>query len=194
MDELSCGTCKHFKEGTCDWWLLEVQPLDEYSACFIPSSEPKYPLMPRQHLNARTHKWPDAHGRCFYCGTKLTGRRRHYCSDNHVQTYYNRFSWIDTRAQIWKRDENRCVLCSIRLKFEEAEIDHIQAIALGGAYWDYANMRTLCIPCHKRKTKHDLQTIKVNKLKQTILANVKGIDSYFKRCGNKKEEQKVGRS
>ena len=40
------------------------------------------------------------------------------------------------------------------------EADHAQAVALGGGSCDLSNLRTLCLPCHRIKTKTDLKKIR----------------------------------
>lgn len=35
------------------------------------------------------------------------------------------------------------------------QMDHINPVALGGSEYDYSNCQTLCIICHKEKTKHE---------------------------------------
>lgn len=40
------------------------------------------------------------------------------------------------------------------------EIDHIQAVKLGGGSCGLDNLMTLCIPCHRQKTRLDMQKIR----------------------------------
>lgn len=35
------------------------------------------------------------------------------------------------------------------------EVDHIVTIAAGGARYDYSNLQSLCVPCHRKKTVAD---------------------------------------
>jgi len=46
------------------------------------------------------------------------------------------------------------------------EVDHIKAVALGGAMWDENNLQTLCKECHKLKTRKDRKKISINNLKK----------------------------
>ena len=41
------------------------------------------------------------------------------------------------------------------------DCDHIKPIALGGAEYDINNVQTLCIACHKLKTKEDMKMIEL---------------------------------
>lgn len=40
------------------------------------------------------------------------------------------------------------------------EADHIQAVVLGGGLATIENYQTLCVPCHRKKTKKDLKKLK----------------------------------
>ncbi len=40
------------------------------------------------------------------------------------------------------------------------EVDHIQAVALGGGSCGLDNLKTLCVPCHRAKTKLDMRKIR----------------------------------
>lgn len=51
-----------------------------------------------------------------------------------------------------------CTNCHARID-EEPELDHIQAIALGGWCYDKSNIRILCKACHIEKTKSDVTLI-----------------------------------
>ncbi len=176
VTSIFCGTCKFFDVDCCSWWLQSV-PNDGKATCFIPIGS-KYPLIAKQQLLSRTAIYPLPHGRCFFCGKELSGRRRSYCSDEHRRVYYSRFNWGNVRGRIWERDKKTCVQCGVSVGFYDAEIDHIQAIFLGGTYWDYFNLRTLCKTCHKRKTRQDFTIKKYTKLKETILKDVLPLD-YF---------------
>ena len=111
--------------------------------------------------------FPRKHGKCFFCGNELKGRRRHYCSDECGKNYHLNFSWSGLRLLILERDNYTCVLCGSE---GYLEVDHIVAIVNGGEYFDKENLRTLCEICHKKKTKADLITMKRNKKKLTLLS------------------------
>lgn len=40
---------------------------------------------------------------------------------------------------------------------ERFDVDHIIAIVNGGEQWDEKNLQVLCQPCHKKKTKKDME-------------------------------------
>lgn len=42
----------------------------------------------------------------------------------------------------------------------QIEVDHINAVSLGGDMWDENNLRPLCNSCHKVKTKEDMHKLK----------------------------------
>lgn len=43
------------------------------------------------------------------------------------------------------------------------DVDHIQAVSLGGDMWDKKNLQILCTRCHKKKTKTDMQKLKAKR-------------------------------
>jgi len=53
-----------------------------------------------------------------------------------------------------------CQICGKRLRFNEFDCDHIKPIAIDGEMWDMDNLQTLCIECHKNKTKEDMHIIR----------------------------------
>lgn len=112
--------------------------------------------------------YPIQHGKCYWCGTSLKGKRKSYCSDEHYYNYRRSFVWSNLRKTILLRDGYRCVKCGLTQK--RLEVDHIKAISLGGDFFDQNNLQTLCHRCHKHKTKEDLKklskTRKVNDKKK----------------------------
>ncbi|MEE9215722.1 MAG: HNH endonuclease [Thermodesulfobacteriota bacterium] len=137
-----------------------------------------YPIEPekRYYANIKTGKlyhprgrflYPQQHGKCFYCGKILLGRRKSYCSDKCYKKYWLNFSWTGLRLLILERDKYKCVLCKSP---DYLEIDHIVAVVNGGDYFDKDNLRTLCETCHKGKTKADLILNKLKTKKLTVLS------------------------
>lgn len=59
-------------------------------------------------------------------------------------------------AKIFLREQGRCYLCSAKLRagVDVYEIEHPEALTLGGPD-DDADLRVVCIPCHKPKTTSD---------------------------------------
>jgi len=105
---------------------------------------------------------------CPACGLHKDNwkRTKRYtcCSKECTQFFYKHCieatSWQDLRFQIFKRDKHRCQSCGKLLDFHEFNCDHIQPIAAGGDMWDKNNLQTLCVECHKKKTKIDRKIIK----------------------------------
>ena len=62
------------------------------------------------------------------------------------------------RLRILRQWKSHCVGCNKNLLGVAFEVDHFIPVELGGDDEDY-NMRPLCIPCHKRKTKADIKAI-----------------------------------
>lgn len=56
--------------------------------------------------------------------------------------------WRRVRAAVLARDGNACRQCGAHA----TQVDHIVAIADGGAVWDLNNLQSLCSTCHARKT------------------------------------------
>lgn len=64
--------------------------------------------------------------------------------------FYRRAEWRALRTAILTRDGHRCATpgCATRA----SHVDHILAVSRGGGALDPANLRSLCAPCHSRKT------------------------------------------
>ncbi|MBE7519561.1 MAG: HNH endonuclease [Thermoflexaceae bacterium] len=55
---------------------------------------------------------------------------------------------VRSACQILERDGHQCVACGAGgVRFE---VDHIVPLAAGGSN-ELANLRTLCVPCHRRR-------------------------------------------
>lgn len=59
-------------------------------------------------------------------------------------------------AKIFLREQGRCYLCGrkLRVSVDAYEIEHPTALSLGGSD-DDADLRVVCIKCHKPKTARD---------------------------------------
>lgn len=72
-------------------------------------------------------------------------------------------NWLKLR--IFKRDNYTCQKCGYVYSPKDGyigkflECDHIIPIALGGAELDQINLQTLCVKCHKEKTKEDVKRL-----------------------------------
>ncbi len=56
-----------------------------------------------------------------------------------------------------------------KLSFDEKyfsgfDVDHIEAVALGGDMWDEKNLQVLCKSCHVKKTRIDMKKLKAKRL------------------------------
>lgn len=50
------------------------------------------------------------------------------------------------------RDGNRCLQCGADGRYVPLEVDHIMPISAGRAWYDPANLQTLCVGGHFEKT------------------------------------------
>ena len=93
------------------------------------------------------------------------------CSKECTQRFYNTMlvctSWNDLRAKVLQRDEYVCQKCGLGSKmdnygsYHNLVADHIIPIAVGGQQWSFDNLQTLCVSCHKEKTKKDIKKISI---------------------------------
>lgn len=90
------------------------------------------------------------------CGEALEGRRTRWASDECSRlavrvygVYVGRSGAI--RSALWDRDQGRCAECGAVTWSWDA--DHIIPVVQGGGGCWLDNLQTLCVPCHKRKTK-----------------------------------------
>ena len=60
--------------------------------------------------------------------------------------------WATIRRHIYKRDRGHCTLCGLPVPPSRYEVDHVVRRADGGGH-DPANLRTVCLPCHTRRTR-----------------------------------------
>ncbi|HDZ04860.1 hypothetical protein LCGC14_0371020 [marine sediment metagenome] len=92
------------------------------------------------------------------CGVKLTGRRKRWATDDCVKPLLTDY-WIikgdvqTIRNELSKIDRYKCRNCGIQTKWDEWHADHIVEVVNGGGGRGIENYQTLCIPCHKIKTK-----------------------------------------
>ena len=117
---------------------------------------------------------------CRWCGAETPPRRRTFCSDACVHEWKLRTDPGYLREHVLQRDAGVCAKCGIdtvslrrdmrrldfaaRRKFLKEwglternrkslwDADHIVPVAEGGGQCDLANMRTLCLKCHKEAT------------------------------------------
>ena len=117
---------------------------------------------------------------CRWCNLEIPPRRRTFCSDFCVHEWRLRTDPGYLREQVFERDKGICALCqtdthraflelkksrgTFKLKLLDRwglkklnrkslwDADHIVPVVEGGGECDLANIRTLCLPCHKQET------------------------------------------
>lgn len=92
-------------------------------------------------------------GFCTWCGIRVYSPKRYWCSTECIDKY-----WMtqptDIKRVVKKRDKGICELCSDKnTKKSLWQMDHRVPIIEGGHPFDLANLRTLCVDCHKEETK-----------------------------------------
>lgn len=106
----------------------------------------------------RWRSWP--RGTCRWCKGPVKPPRRTFCSDACVHEYLLRSNPRYLRQKVWERDRGICALCGVDTTQLEPpgrlqhtwEVDHIVPVAEGGGECGLDNVRTLCIPCHRKVT------------------------------------------
>ena len=63
--------------------------------------------------------------------------------------FYSTPRWKRLRRVALDRDGWRCRQCG---KAGRLEVDHIQPMHKGGAFWDLDNLQSLCVSCHIAET------------------------------------------
>ena len=122
----------------------------------------------------------DGRALCRRCSTPVQPPRRTFCSDDCVHQWRLRTDPGYLREQVFRRDRGVCALCACEtIKLASAlrrlnwrgrkrrcaelgipylrlrspwDADHIVPVAEGGGECDLDNLRTLCIPCHRKVT------------------------------------------
>lgn len=94
---------------------------------------------------------------CCGCNNVLTGKKKRWfdrsCSDAAYEKYAILKGYASViRKLIKKRDKGICAICHEYDKKWQA--DHILAVAHGGGGCGLDNFQTLCLKCHKGKTKN----------------------------------------
>lgn len=85
------------------------------------------------------------------------GQRRHCCYHHYrLWTHAIHASWSVYRDYL-VRAVGQCEACDAEYGYcgEVLEVDHSEALALGGSMWDPDNRRVLCRQCHRSKTAND---------------------------------------
>lgn len=101
---------------------------------------------------ARRRKEARQRRSCVECGKALPTSRTPYCSRKCQWKFHGHYFWDSARSYVLLRDRYTCQTCGLRRRARELDVDHIVEIAAGGAALEYSNLRTVCRPCHRRKT------------------------------------------
>lgn len=99
---------------------------------------------------------------CLGCGVVSVGSRCPRCKavfdanhdlrrGNSNQRGYD-YAWQKIRIQILNRDGWACTYCNKRLIGKDATVDHIIALANGGARLDPNNLTSACLKCNSTKS------------------------------------------
>jgi len=123
----------------------------------------------RRHISLRAYKNKyDSNNNklCINCGNPIIGRRTDakYCSNDCSLNFYVKNNWRLLRIKIMRRDGFACQLCGdkrSRIKVNgkvrrNFNVDHKVPIFKGGKEFDELNLWTLCIVCHRAKTRLEL--------------------------------------
>lgn len=97
--------------------------------------------------------------KCWHCGANLTGRRRHWCSDECGQWWQNNHDWNSARHAAIRRDNSTCVKCGAIGDYTGSqraevplEVNHIEprnGKGYANGCWNHQeNLETLCHNCH----------------------------------------------
>lgn len=100
-------------------------------------------------------------GHCTWCDGQLKNGLRRWCSaECRVEGYIRGGEWDHL---VWNRDRGICSICEKDTETHTIneknmyrvpyDIDHIIPVVEGGGLCGLDNLRTLCIPCHKKETK-----------------------------------------
>ncbi len=96
--------------------------------------------------------------RCVECGKELPTRRTPYCSRRCRWKFHGHYFWDSARSFVLLRDRYTCQVCGTRRRARELDVDHLVEIARGGPALEYANLRAVCRPCHREKTRRFART------------------------------------
>ncbi len=96
------------------------------------------------------------------------------CTETFWKEHDKSLSWQEQRFKALRRDNYTCQDCGdkysttykglsgIEIEDEmdgKLEVDHIKPVSIGGDGLDLDNLQTLCIKCHRKKTKSDMKVI-----------------------------------
>lgn len=115
------------------------------------------------------YKENEIKGLCKVCGklkNEWEKRRKKYCTQSCNDKYQECFLYWSTFASRFLKENPECLICKSK---NQLQVDHIIPVAITNKTFDKNNLQTLCVKCHREKTKGDLLKIKLFKQKQSIL-------------------------
>jgi hypothetical protein len=94
-------------------------------------------------------------GHCDWCGNKLTGRRKRWCSRTCDRAFVANHRWTQAKAAAKKASTwFQCARCSGF--FQQVEVNHIVPCkgrhGVWGCHHHLDNLEVLCKPCHLTTT------------------------------------------
>jgi 5-methylcytosine-specific restriction endonuclease McrA len=101
------------------------------------------------HCGRHYHSGTGVRGRCGDCGRAY---HRELSRQKRTRRARNSARWQKARALAKQRDGSRCVSCGAT---ENLQVHHIVRLEDGGAEFDLANLRTLCVGCHGEQHRGD---------------------------------------
>ena len=129
---------------------------------------------------ATVPKGQNGRGLCRWCQLEVPPRRFTFCSEWCVHEWRLRTDPGYLRDQVFARDKGKCALCGVdartayfdlkrsrgthRIKMLARwglksinrkslwDADHVVPVVEGGGECDLANLRTLCVICHRQQT------------------------------------------
>lgn len=144
---------------------------------------------------------PNSRGLCRWCSLEVPPRRFTFCSEFCVHEWKLRSQPRYLREQIFKRDKGVCAHCGVnalkalaRLRRARGsarlellrhwgvnpgarkslwDADHILPVVEGGGECDLANIRTLCVRCHRVVTMQLRERIRKAKVAAMLAAEAR---------------------
>ena len=140
---------------------------------------------------------------CCNCEKPLPRGRRKYCDGNCGYEFFVKHNFGLLKFKIFERDNNTCQKCGYKWEPYNAEkeswveyikhsyrqtdcieCDHIVPICLGGDEFDENNLQTLCVKCHKKKTKEDMKALaEINRKEKEEKERIKFEEKRAIYCG-----------